>query len=306
MRRVLVTGITGYIGSRLARALLPDCRVYGLARQPLNDTYLTPELRERLILLPYDGSGGSVTAALEASCPDVVYHLAACYTTVHDMQTIPQLLDSNLALGTYLLEAMSAVRCRRLVYTTTVTAHRTGAEYQPLTLYAATKQAFSDLVEFYTSTGLVNAAALALSDTYGPGDRRPKVLNLIRQAVLDNTPLDLTSGRQIFDAIYIDDVVHGLIQTAAALERTDAAHLFFQLFDADPRSLRDTVDLMLRVNGLTFQANWGGRPDPEYLTETPIRIYPAPSGWKPQVLLEDGLRRFWADALSDQGGDQLG
>lgn len=306
MRRVLIIGITGYIGSYLARALLPDCQVYGLVRQPLNDTYLAPELRKRMVLLPYDGSGGSVMAALETSCPDVVYHLAACYTTAHDMQTILRLIDSNLTLGTCLLEAMSAVQCRRLVYTTTITTHRTGAEYQPLTLYAATKQAFSDLVEFYASTGLLNAAALALSDTYGPGDRRPKVLNLIRQAVLDRTPLDLTSGRQIFDAVYIDDVVHGLVQTAAALERANAAHSFFQLFGAAPHSLRDTVDLMLRVNGLALQANWGGRPDPEYLTETPIRIYPAPPDWKPRVLLEDGLRRFWADASSDQGRDQLG
>ena len=302
----MITGITGYIGSHLARTLLPDCQVYGLVRQPLNDTYLTPELKKRLILLPYDGRGGSIMAALETSCPDVVYHLAACYTTAHDIQTIQRLIDSNLTLGTYLLEAMCAVRCRRLVYTTTVTTHRAGAEYQPLTLYAATKQAFSDLVEFYTSTGLLNAAALALSDTYGPGDQRPKVLNLIRQAVLDRTPLDLTSGRQIFDAVYIDDVVHGLIQTAAALECTNVPHSFFQLFGAGPRPLRNTVDLMLRVNNLTLQANWGGRPDPEYLTETPIRIYPAPPGWEPKVYLEDGLRRFWVGASSDQGRDQLG
>lgn len=306
MRHVLITGITGYIGSRLARTLLPDCQIYGLARQPLNDAYLTQELREKIVFLPYDGSGESVMEAMETSRPDAVYHLAACYTTAHDMPAVIQLLNSNLALGTYLLEAMCAARCRRLVYTTTVTTHCTGAEYRPLTLYAATKQAFSSLVEYYTSAGLLNAAALALPDTYGPGDRRPKVLNLIRQTVLSSAPLDLTSGRQIFDTVYIDDVVRGLVTTAAALEHTNTAHSFFQLFGAAPRSLRDTVDLMLRVNGLTYQVNWGGRPDPEYLTETPIRIYPAPPDWKPQVLLEDGLRRFWNDTSSEQGGDQLG
>lgn len=306
MKKVLITGVTGYIGSHLARALLPDCQVYGLVRQPLNDTYLTPELREQIVFLPYDGGGESVMAALEASRPEIVYHLAACYTTAHDMQAISQLLSSNLALGAGLLEAMSAVRCRRLVYATTVTTHRTGAEYRPLTLYAATKQAFSDLVEFYASAGLLNAAALALPDTYGPGDQRPKVLNLIRQAIQDGTPLSLTSGRQIYDTVYIDDVVRGFVQSAAALERTNAAHSFFQLSGAAPRSLRDTVGLMLRVNGLSFQANWGGRPDPEDLSEIPVRIYPAPPGWKPQVLLEDGLRRFWVGTSSGQGRDRLG
>ena len=40
MRRVLITGITGYIGSKMARNLLPDCEVYGLVRKPLNLEYL--------------------------------------------------------------------------------------------------------------------------------------------------------------------------------------------------------------------------------------------------------------------------
>lgn len=300
MKRVLITGITGYIGSHLARALLPDCQVYGLVRQPLNDTYLTSDLRKRVIFLPYDGSDWSIMAALEDSRPDVVYHLAACYTTAHNMQAVSRLLDSNLALGIHLLEAMCAVHCPRLVYTSTFTSHCTGAEYRPLTLYAATKQAFSDLIEFYTSAGLLSAVTLALTDTYGPGDQRPKVLNLIRQAILDRTTLDLTSGRQIYDTVYIDDVVHGLVQAAAVSERATAAHLFFQLFSDAPHSLRETVDLMLEVNGLTLQANWGARPDPEHLTETPIRIYSAPPGWKPQVLLEDGLRYFWGGASSEQ------
>lgn len=301
MKRVLITGVTGYIGSQLAQRLSAECAVYGLVRQPLNETYLTPELQRNITLLPYDNSGESVIAALEASRPDVVYHLAACYTTAHDIQTIPKLISSNLTFGAYLLEAMYVVSCQRLVYATTVTTHYTGFEYQPLTLYAATKQTFSDFAAYYTGLGKTSAAAVALSDTYGPCDQRPKVLNLIRQSILTGTPLDLTSGRQIYDAVYIDDVVQGFIQAAVSLESTDIAHHFFQLSALEPKSLRNTVELMLRVNHLNFQANWGGRPDPDYIPEAPLRIFPAPPGWKPLVILEEGLRRFWEDTLLKRG-----
>lgn len=305
MQKVLITGITGYIGSRLVRALVEHCTVYGLVRQPLSETYLTPKLREKLTLLPYDGRGESVLAALEASHPDVVYHLAAYYTVAHDMQSIPQLLESNVTFGTYLLEAMNTVHCRRLVYASTVTTRRTGGKYQPLTLYAATKQAFSDLVEYYTGTGSMSAAAVALADTYGPGDQRPKVLNLIKQAILQETALDLTSGRQIYDAVYIDDVIGGFIRAAVALERPGNAHQFFQLCSEDPRSLRETVALLLEVNGLNLQANWGGRPDPDHMPDCPMRVFPPPPGWRPHVTLEEGLQRFW-HGTSLEGEDSLG
>lgn len=300
MRKVLITGITGYIGSRLAWALADHCAVYGLMRQPLNETYLARELREKLTLLPYDGQGESVLAALDASRPDVVYHLATHYTTAHDMRTIPRLLESNVSLGAYLLETMGMVHCRRLVYATTVTTRRTGGKYQPLTLYAATKRAFSDLVEYYTGTGAMSAAAVALSDTYGPGDQRPKVLNLVRQSILQETPLDLTSGRQIYDAVYIDDVVQGFICAADALDCGVDAHQFFQLSSFIPRSLRETVELMLEVNGLSLHANWGGRPDPDHMSGCPMRVFPPPPEWRPHVTLEEGLRRFWIGASQER------
>ena len=221
--------------------------------------------------------------------------MAARYTTAHDISSIPALLDGNLTLGAYLLEAMCEAGCRRLVYASTVTTRGADGAYHPLTLYAATKQAFSDLVAYYTGAGAMRAAAVALSDTYGPGDCRPKVLNLIRQSILAGTPMDLTSGRQIYDAVYIDDVVRGLQKAADALESTGTAHLFYQLSGAAPLTLRETVELLLKVNGLTFQANWGGRPDPEGMLDRLQRVFPTPPGWQPDVLPEAGLRRFWDD-----------
>ena len=76
MKRVLITGITGYIGSNLARRLLADCEVCGLVREPVNLTYLE-DIQTQVRLLPCDGTIDSIASALEASRPEVVYHLAA-------------------------------------------------------------------------------------------------------------------------------------------------------------------------------------------------------------------------------------
>ena len=68
MRRVLITGITGYIGSKLARELLTDCEVYGLVRKPLNLEYLE-DIHTKIQFVYYDGTYESMSAAVQTSQP---------------------------------------------------------------------------------------------------------------------------------------------------------------------------------------------------------------------------------------------
>ncbi len=292
IKRALITGITGYIGSNLAHALLPSCEVYGLVREPLNLTYLS-DIQEKVRFLFYDGTFESVSAALNVSRPDLVYHLAAYYTGAHGPQQTPQLVSSNITLGAYLLEAMSNCGCSALVYASTAMAHYQGEAYRPLNLYAATKQAFSDLLLYYTDTELLRAVTLVLSDTYGPGDQRPKILNLVKNAAQTGEKLELTDGMQDYDVVYIDDVVWAFqLAGKQLLEKSNWKNEIFQVVPQEPLTLRQTVEQLLAVNALTMDAIWGARPRLEREMCRAIRRYPVLPGWRPQTALCDGLRRF--------------
>ena len=292
MNRVFITGITGYIGSNLARALLPDCEVYGLVREPLNTAYIA-DIQDRISLLSCDGTLESISSALKESRPDVVYHLAAYYTGGHGPEQTPKLAGSNITLGAYLLEAMAGGGCSALVCASTIMAHYQGEVYRPLNLYAATKRAFSDLLAYYTDAGLLRAVTLVLSDTYGPGDRRPKILNLVKKAAQTGEKLALSDGGQDYDVVYIDDVVRAFRQAGEQLlERPEWRDERFQVASSNPLTLRQTVERMLAVNGLSLDAAWGRRPPADREIRRAVRLFPALPGWKPEVMLEDGLRRF--------------
>lgn len=292
MKRVLITGITGYIGSNLSRRLLPDYEVYGLVREPLNMTYLS-DIKEKIQFLFYDGTQESMAATLKACQPDLVYHLATFYTGAHGPEQTPKLVASNITMGAYLLEAMADCGCSALVYASTIMAHYQRREYCPLNLYAATKQAFSDLLAYYTDAGLLRAVTLVISDTYGPGDYRPKILNLVKQAVESGERIALSSGRQIYDVVYIDDVVSAFQTAGKCLLQGKFHNDVFQVAPDEPVSLRETVEKMLQVNDLTLDAGWGERPPAEREITTLIRLYPTPPGWKPNVSLEEGLKNFF-------------
>ena len=289
MRRVLITGITGYIGSHLARVLLPNWEVFGLVRHPLRTEYIA-DIQDRLHLVTTDGSYTSVEAAVREVRPDLTYHLAAYYTGAHGPEVTPALISSNVTFGAYLLEAMSACGCSALVYASTVMAHYGGAAYRPLNLYAATKQAFSDLLAYYTDAGLVRAVTLVLSDTYGPDDQRPKILNLIKQAAQTGTRIALSSGGQDYDVVHIDDVSSAFCLAGEGLLKSEFCGEVFQVVPERPLTLRQTVEKLCRVNGWSLNADWGERPPAEREIRKAIRLYPPVPGWTPAVSLDEGLR----------------
>lgn len=289
--RVLITGITGYIGSHLARALLPDCEVWGLVREPLHSSYIA-DFRERLHLVTTDGSYASVEAAVRETRPELVYHLATHYTGAHGPEATPALIASNVTFGAYLLEAMSACGCSALVYASTIMAHYGGAAYRPLNLYAATKQAFSDLLAYYTDTGLLRAVTLVLSDTYGPGDRRPKILNLVKEAARTGEKLALSDGSQDYDVVHIDDVVSAFRLAGGELLKGRFCNDIFQVAPEHPLTLRQTVEKMCRVNGWRLDAGWGERPAAEREIRRAVRLYPLLPDLEPKVSLDEGLKNF--------------
>lgn len=291
MKRVLITGITGYIGSHLAGSLLKTHRVYGLVRKPINTTYIK-DIQSKISVLYYDGSYNSVASALEQSRPDIIFHLAAFCSGSHAAEDMEKLIQSNIVFGAYLLEAVASNGRLPIVYAATIASHYRNETYCPQNLYGATKQAFSDLLKYYTDAGLLRAVTLVLSDTYGPGDYRPKVLNKAIRAAKTGEVLSLTDGQQDYDVVYIDDIVRAFEIAGKWILENDWENETFQIYADKPFSLRATVESMIRINQLVLNAKWGARKGTDREIQSTIRVYPRLPGWRPQIDLDEGLKRL--------------
>ncbi len=261
MKKVLLTGASGYIGSNLVRKLNNEnIEVHALILPETNFEYLE-DIKSLIHFHIYDGSTESVFKAVKSSTPDLIFHLASLFLSEHKSEDINNLINSNVLLGTQLLEAMSKNSIKNFINTGTSWQHYQNEDYNPVNLYAATKQAFEDIIKYYTETGLIRAITLQLFDTYGPGDNRPKLFKLLRNAAEKNDVLNMSPGEQLIDLVFIDDVVEAFIKAAyRVFNKHDLKNEVYSISSNNPISLKNMVELYKNTTGLNIQVIWGGRP----------------------------------------------
>jgi GDP-4-dehydro-6-deoxy-D-mannose reductase len=181
--RILITGVTGFVGSHLAQALVRDgdvAQVWGLVRWD-SDLQVVAGLGLELI----EGDlkdGSSMVRVLQTACPDVVFHLAAASTVSGSWSTPADILHVNALGQVNLFEAMRSLSVEPLTVVAS-SAEAYGqvqpnelpvtetAPFRPVSPYGVSKAA-QDLLayQYFAGFGLPIVRLRAFNHT---GPRRP-------------------------------------------------------------------------------------------------------------------------------------
>jgi nucleoside-diphosphate-sugar epimerase len=292
MPTALITGATGFVGNHLARRLVQEgWQVHVLIRAD-SKVPTTAEF-SKISTHSYDGSTTSVISCVESSKPDIVFHLASIFLAQHQSKDIEALILSNVLLGTQLLQAMRVNGINNIVSTGTSWQHYKNEEYNPVCLYAATKQAFEIILEYYVQACGIKAITLKLFDTYGSEDSRPKLFNLLGKASINGDLLDMSTGDQLIDLVYIDDVIDAYIIAAKRLSLGKVSgQEFYAVSSGNPLSLKSLVELYAKINQKKIKINWGARPYRVREVMIPWSKGIWIPGWRPRVGLVEGLKRL--------------
>lgn len=186
---------------------------------------------------------------------------------------------------------MTANGIYRLINTGTSWQHYENRDYSPVCLYAATKQAFEAILQYYTETTPLRTITLKLFDTYGPNDLRPKLFTLLRKVATENQPLAMSPGEQLIDMVYIDDVVDAFVIAAERLLAEEGQrHEVYALSSGNPIMLKELVQIYSNVVGKQLPIQWGGRPYRIREVMVPWNSGKCLPRWKPKVSINKGIR----------------
>ena len=287
--RALLTGATGFIGSHLAARLgKSGWEVHALVRESK-----AARVAGRFQEHRYDGSTGSVVQAIGAARPDVVFHLASLFIAEHRTDDLTPLVESNVLLGAQLAEGMRVHGRTRLVNTGTAWQHYGDAEYDPASLYAATKQALVDVLRFFEEAAALRVITLELFESYGPSDPRPKLMSALGRASRAGARVALTDGRQVLELVHVRDIVRAYeIAAERLLEGLVERHETYAVRSGAAVTVRELVETFGRVAGKPIAADWGARSyRAREMLAAPTGGATLP-GWKAEISLQEGIREL--------------
>ena len=251
--KIVITGGTGFIGSRLAIKSLEQGHSVKLLGQVNNAAEL--ENQEMLKDRGINVTLGSVTEreklfGLVQGC-DIVFHLAAAQ---HEANVPDQhFWDVNVEGTRNVLEVSVEAKIKRFVHGSTIGVYGSAmageideaSSISPDNIYGVTKYEGERLALSFADK--IPISIVRISETYGPGDRR--LLKLFK-AIKKNVFFMIGKGDNKHQLIYVDDLIEGMYLAATAEQ---AVGEIFVLAGKEVLSTQEMVDSIAKQLGTSIR-----------------------------------------------------
>lgn len=301
IRRILITGATGFIGTRLTKSLLADGYEIAILVRSGSDTSRLCGVLDRVSQFCGDVRDGErISRIFSEFKPDAVLHLVTYYAVEHVPQDIGVMLDTNVKGTINLLDAARVHEVKLFVNTSTCAVYeqkdRPLTESDPISpqnLYAVTKLQAEDACQFYALNYGVNSITLRLFPPYGPGDHERRLIPYVIQSFIDGKSPALTTGHQKWDFVYVDDIVDAYRSVLRSYP-FKTPYDVINIGTGEPASIRDVVLTIMGMTGVEAELFWGAVPHRKnevWYNSADIRKSKRIIKWEPTTSLDVGLKK---------------
>lgn len=228
MKKVLVTGADGFIGSHTTEALLQQgyqvhafCLYNSFGSRGWLDTLPSKTIEKAKVFMGNITDAGTLKKAMQ-SC-DTVIHLAAQVSIPYSYQAVSLFADTNIKGTLNVLDAARESNVGHVLVTSTSEVYGTALQVpiteqhpkQPQSPYAATKVAADAMAtSYYKSFGLP-VTIIRPFNTYGPRQSARAVIPAIITQLVANAPtIKLGNLKPTRDFLYIQDTVAAILTLA--------------------------------------------------------------------------------------------
>jgi CDP-paratose synthetase len=282
LRRLLLTGATGFLGSHLVRHFLDRGHHVAILKRGGSDTRRIDTVLPQVAA--YDVDRLTLDDFFRVAGPfDAVIHAATCYGRRNESRT--DMVEANVVFPLRLLESAANHSTRLFINSSSALPRRLNA-------YSLSKDQFTEWGAACGRNKTIRFVNIRLDHLYGPGDDSGKFPSFIVHSCLKNVPeLRLTAGEQKRDFIFIADVQSAFETLLDSQIDKMPGFVSYDVASGRPVRIRRFVETIKRLTGSTTMLHFGAVPyRPHELMQTRLDIGPMRRlGWAPRYGLKQGL-----------------
>lgn len=285
---ILLTGATGFLGSRLLDQLLARGDQVVAAKRTTSSLSRIQHRIGHPSLQLFDIDAKDPRTLFERHRIDTIIHTATEYGRRDN--SISKILEANLILPIRLVE-LGIEHGMPCFINTDSYFNKVGRSYSNLLNYSLSKGSLLTWLKQFS--GRIKVINAILEHLYGPGDSRTKfVEDLIQKIAVERAPrVALTHGHQRRDFIYIDDVAAAFIKLVDYGRSHEFSFKTFEVGTGRSVQVRDFSQLVKEASNSPSILGFGdidyrhdemmdSRADVSALSEL---------GWSPQFTLDRGI-----------------
>jgi len=288
MKKILITGASGFVGSYLIPKLLENkYKVIIISRSP------------KLISKTYGKAVIACTVEdeeiISKFSPNIAINLATYSSSSDDLESQNQMIDANIVFLSRLLNVLKSSKNLLFINTGTFAEYfSNNSELDPAYFYSATKIAGRYLIKYYSKNYSFKTAHVIPYSLYGPKDARKKLIHFLTDSLNSKVPIKTTKGEQTLDFIYIKDLIDLYLRI---IENSDLIKdgIEFKGGTGIGTSIKDLVGVIEKVTDKTANIDWGSLPYRKrdiMLAIGNCKNAENVLNWRAKYTLEEGLKEM--------------
>ena len=295
--KLLVTGGTGFIGSFLCKELLSLGHEVAITTRNLTVIPKLAEYEDKLTLIHVEYKKFSEYSDKIAKFnPEVIFHLGWSGVK-NSMHNDVSLIEENIQITIALSQLALALKVKAFI------ALGSQAEYglhnciinektlpEPRTAYGIGKLCAMNIFQKEFTNSSVRFVWLRLFSSYGPNDNPHWLIPYLIKSFKEGTSPKLTLGEQIWDYIFVSDVVDAIIESGFNPNLNGV----YNLGSGIGYSLREVIEKIHRKINPKIPLNFGEIPYREnqvMVLQADISKLRLESNWYPKINLDIGLEK---------------
>ena len=283
--RILLSGGTGYLGTRLAFALDQAGHTLTVIKRSTSKILSLEGLNPLTQIADIDVGG---LASIKNKQFDCIIHTATEYGRSGEKPS--EMLYPNIELPLLLLEFASSLK--DIIFINTSSFYAVNKKRSPYTMM---KKHAEDWVEYYAEKYDLRCVNARIGHMYGPYDSQHKIINVLISSFLNNVDtINLSPGMQRLDVIHVEDVVSAymqLIENSHQLIQRGECHLV-DIGTGETILFKELVEILREMTSTSTKLCFGAR---DYLAQEVMDWHADlhflnKIGWRPGKGLLEGLR----------------